>query len=99
MTQDKDQRIADLLRADAPPARDPLFRLKVLERREHRQFRQRSFTMFAGVLVIILVSTISISFERGSMETAGVLAIGTALASSYLAFRGRLLQILRRFSL
>jgi hypothetical protein len=99
MTEDKDQRIADLLRAVAPPARDPLFRIKVLERREHRQFQRRLFAMIVGVVVIILVATISISFGRGSMETAGVLAVGTALACSYLAFRGRVLRILRRFSL
>jgi hypothetical protein len=55
--------------------------------------------MIVGVVVIILVATISISFGRGSMETAGVLAVGTALACSYLAFRGRVLRILRRFSL
>jgi hypothetical protein len=99
MTEDKDPRIADLLRADAPPARDPMFRIKVLERREHQQFQQRSFTMLAGVLVIILVSMISISFGRGSIKSAGLLAVGTALTSSYLAFRGRLLRILKRFSL
>jgi hypothetical protein len=99
MSDDKDQRIANLLRADAPPAHDPMFRIKVLERRERRQFQRRLFAMIAGAVVIILVSMSSISFARGSMETAGALAVGTALASSSLAFRGRLLRILRRFSL
>ena len=29
-----------LLRGDLPPARDPLFRIKVLERRERQRFRR-----------------------------------------------------------
>jgi hypothetical protein len=99
MSEDRDQRIVDLLREYAPPARDPLFRLKVLERRERRQFQRRSFTMLAGALVIILISTLAVSSEGGSLETTGALAVGTALASGYLAFRGSLLRIFRRFSI
>jgi hypothetical protein len=100
MSEDQDNRIVDLLREAAPPARDPMFRLKVLERREHRQFQRRSFTMLAGALVIILVSTFAINIGGRALETTGSLAVvGAALASGYLAFRGRLLGILRRFSI
>ena len=99
MTEDRDDRIVDLLKAAAPPAQDPVFRLKVLERREHRQFHRRMLTMLAGVLVIILASTLAISIGEGALVTTGALAVGVALASGYLAFRGRLRLILGRFSI
>jgi hypothetical protein len=98
MSEDRDDRLVEFLCAAAPPPRDPVFRLRVLERREHRQFRRRLFTMLAGVLVILLVSAFAIRMGGRALETMGALAVGAALASAYLAFRGRLLRILRRFS-
>jgi hypothetical protein len=38
---DDDARLVELLRGDLPPARDPLFRLDVLERCERRRFRRQ----------------------------------------------------------
>ena len=99
MSEDRDDRVVDLLKAAAPPARDPVFRLKVLERREQRQFQRRWLTMLAGVLLIILLSTFAITIGERALVPTGVLAVGAALASGYLAFRGRLLRILRRFSI
>jgi hypothetical protein len=99
MSEKQDQRIVNLLRAGAPPARDPLFRLKVLERREQQRFQRRLFTMLAGTLVIILVSMLAIGTGGGALKTTGTLVVGTALATAYLAFRNRLLWILRRFSI
>jgi hypothetical protein len=55
--------------------------------------------MLAGVLVIILLSTFAICTGGGALGATGVLVAGAALASAYLAFRGRLLRILRRFSI
>ena len=37
-TPDDDASLEALLRAELPPARDPLFRIAVLERRERRRF-------------------------------------------------------------
>jgi hypothetical protein len=99
MSEDKDVRIVDLLNADAPPRRDPLFRVSVLERREHRRFQRRLYTMLAGALLIILVSTFAIRIGAGGLGTMGALVVGAALASAYLAFRRSLPQILRRFSI
>jgi hypothetical protein len=99
MSEDRDDRIADLLREDAPPPRDPVFRLRVLERREQRRFQRRLFTMLAGVLMILLISTFALSIGPASLRTTGALVVGAALASAYLAFRGHLPRILRRFSI
>ena len=51
------------------------------------------------VLAIILVSTFCIRMGGRALETTGALVAGAALASAHLAFRGRLLPILRRFSI
>lgn len=99
MREDTDDRIVELLRADAPPAHDPLFRLKVLERREQRQFQRRLYTMLAGALVIILMLAFARGIGTGAPGTMGALAVGAALASAYFAFRRSLLRILRRFSI
>jgi hypothetical protein len=98
MSDDVDQRIVDLLRQDAPPARDPVFRLRVLERREHRRFQQRLFTMLAGALMILLVSAFAVGIGGGALRTTGAMVVGAALATAYAAFQGRLPRILRRFS-
>jgi hypothetical protein len=99
MSEDRDDRIAQFLRKQAPAARDPVFRLKVLERREQRQFQRRMFTMLAGLLVILLVSTFVIGMGSSALKTTTALVIGTTLGSAYFAFRGQFLRILRRFSI
>jgi hypothetical protein len=99
MSEDRDDRLVEFLCAGAPPPHDPVFRLRVLEQREHRQFRHRLYTILAGVLVILLVSAFAIRIGGGALEITGALVVGVAFASAYLAFRGRLLQILRRFSI
>ena len=99
MSEDRDERIVEILQAGAPPARDPAFRLRVLERREQRQFQRQLAIMLAGLLAILLVSIFATGMGRAPLKTTGVLAVGIALASAYLAFRGRFLQILRRFSI
>jgi hypothetical protein len=99
MSDDRNDRIGEFFRAQAPPVRDPAFRLRVLERREHRQFQRRLFSILAGALLIILISAFAVGFGQGSLATTGALSVGAAIASGYFAFRGRLLQILRRFSI
>ena len=99
MSEDRDERIVEFLRASAPPPRDPVFRLKTLERREQRRLRQRCLTMLVGALVILMVSILGISIGGGALKAAGAVVFSTALVTGYLAFRGRLLRILRRFSI
>jgi hypothetical protein len=98
MSEDTDLRIANLLNVDAPPPRDPVFRVSVLERREHRQFQRRLFTMLAGALVILLISTFAISIGAGALGPMGALAVAGAVATACLAFRRSLPQVLRRFT-
>ena len=99
MSEDQDQRIADLLREHAPPARDPVFRIKVRERREQRRFQRRSLTLLAGGLSIILVSAFALGIGGRALQTTAAPIVGAVLAGAYPAFRRGLPQILRRFGI
>jgi len=99
MSEGRDDRIVEYLRQAAPPARDSLFRVKVLEGREQRQFQRRLFTMLAGAFVIIVALAFAVGIGSGALVPTGALVVGAALASAYLAFRGRFLRVLRRFSI
>lgn len=54
---DMEARLEKVLRADLPPARDPMFRIAVLERREGQQLRrQLAATITGAALVTIMIS-------------------------------------------
>jgi hypothetical protein len=97
MTQDQDARLANLLREDAPPAHDPLFRLSVLERREQKRFRNRSFLLLAAALAFAAISWIVINAGGQVFETAGVMLFGAILAVGHFLYAPALMQLLRRF--
>jgi len=99
MSEERDDRLHEFLNAAAPPPHDPLFRLRVLELREELMFRRRFFIMLAAALVIVLMCLLAFTIGGKALETIGALVVGTALAGGYLAFRGRALEILRRYSL
>ncbi len=91
-----DDRIGELLRGDAPPAHDPMFRLSVMERRERNRFRSRSLQMLGVGLAVILVSLIGIAVGAKVFDVAGLVVIAS-LAAGYLLYSPQLEQILRRF--
>jgi len=95
MTQDIDERLGKLLRADAPPERDALFRIALLERRERKRFRHRSLTLLAAAAVLGVVPAVALTLVDNPLA-AGVIAIfGMALIGASLSsFRG-VLQVMR----
>jgi hypothetical protein len=97
MSEEQDRSIAELLSKAAPLARDPVFRLRVLELRERRQFQRRLYIMLAGSIAMISVSILAITLGGGALETTGAPVIGVAVASACLAFRHNLTRILRHF--
>ena len=97
MKHDQDARLADLLREDTPPAHDPLFRLSVLERREQKRFRNRSFLLLAAALAFAAVSWIVIDAGDRVFETVAVMLFGAVLAVGYFLDAPALMQLLRRF--
>ena len=91
MTQDIDERLGRLLRADAPPERDPLFRIRLLERREQRRFRQRSLTLLVGAAVLTVIPAITLALVDNPIAAGVIAAFVVALIGAGLAsFRGLL---------
>jgi hypothetical protein len=67
---DEDATLVQLLRADLPPARDPLFRLDVLARRERERFRRQLLVALTFGAVSDLRNLISPLFARVTQAIA-----------------------------
>ncbi len=92
-----DKRIAALLQEDAPPARDPVFRIGVMERRERDRFRRRSLILLAASLLIALVGAIAVAMGGRTAQTAMVLLVSAGLAAVYYFYAPLLQRLLQRF--
>jgi hypothetical protein len=79
MTHDEqDERLTRILLRDAPPERDPLFRLEVLERRERQRFRRSVLLLVVGVLVILGTLAAGRLMREETYAVARVVLLGTA---------------------
>jgi FtsH-binding integral membrane protein len=95
MNGDDDKQLSHLLQTLAPPERDALFRIKVLERRERREFIRRvALLLGAGVLAVVayvLAATAGGTNQvaRGlGLAVAGVMAAAMYLPALLKAVRG-----------
>jgi hypothetical protein len=88
MTQEVDEKLGTLLRAGAPPERDPLFRIRVLERRESDRFRQRSRGLIAGAVGAVLIHVIALALAPNVL-VAGISAVLclVVVAAAAISFR------------
>ncbi len=100
MIEDDDAILGELLRRQAPPARDPLFRLEVYERRERALFRWRALLSSAFVLAALVAAAVGAgAMGSGPSSTARVLFFGVLLALAgglYGPRLARLLPFIRR---
>ena len=78
MSKDFDTRMARLLRADAPPERDAMFRISLIERREQQLHRQRARTRVVVAAVLLVLPAIALSLAR-PLAAAMLGAFGVAL--------------------
>lgn len=101
MTHDQDPRFADLLRTDlrrnAPPERDPLFRVAVLGRLERATYRRRLFVLIACAVALAVLAAVGVSAGGAAREATGVLLVGAALSAAYFILAPALTQLLARF--
>ena len=95
--QQIDEKVAGLLREDAPPARDPMFRLGVLERRERERFRLRTWLMRAGGLLVAVIALVGVSQGSDVAQTTIALLVLAALAMGYVLYRPTVTRLLQRF--
>src|SRR5262245_44759249 len=89
-----DKQLGQLLQRLAPPERDPLFRIKVLERRERREFRRRVALLFAAGAVAVVAYAIAATVggtspvARGlGLTVTGVVAAAMYMPALLKAFR------------
>jgi hypothetical protein len=95
MTQDIDDRLGRLLRQGAPPERDPLFRIRLLERRERRRFRQRSLLLLGGGAALVVLPVLVFGLAADPLAAGLVLVFSlAAIAASLVSARG-VLQAVR----
>lgn len=98
MNGNPDERLGQLLRQDAPPDRDPAFRISLLERSERQRFerRQRMILAGAGALAFLLslfVILVQATGGRPWMVALAVLFGAAVVAASVVSFRGVLLVV------
>jgi heme A synthase len=94
-----DQRITAALLQDAPPPRDPVFRLQVLERRERQRFRRRALHALAVGAGAAVMSALTVN-AGGEAYTAGsVLLFAMVLVAAAVVYLPGLGRLIRRLSI
>ena len=94
MNGDDDQQLSQLLQTLAPSARDPLFRIRVLERRERRDFiRQVALLLGAGAIAV--VAYIFAAVAGGTSEVARGAGFAVALVAAACMYVPALLKVFR----
>jgi len=81
---DRDARLAEALRADAPPARDPIFRVEVLTRLERARFRRRASAIVAVAVVAAIVAAMNApafdAWMSADVQRIWIVGLGSAAA-------------------
>jgi hypothetical protein len=95
---DLDTRLTAALHADAPPARDAMFRVKVLERLEQARFRRQVTRTIVVAAVLGLVAAVSAPLIERWLAAAGqhVRIIAFAAAATMCVAPTLLIQFRRR---
>lgn len=81
MSEREEAIFQDLARRAAPAPRDPMFRLKVLERREIDQFKRRSWVLVALAVVAVLGAALFSVVRPGSIDAAAVVFFGIGVSA------------------
>jgi len=87
MMSDVDARLAAALEADAPPARDAVFRLDVLARIERARFQRRiviatAIALMAAIVIVVNVQTIDawLAADERNAWIVGAVALAAMFA-------------------
>ena len=91
---DDDKQLSQLLQTLAPPARDPLFRIKVLERRERQQFKRR-VALLLGTGVIAVAAHALAASAAGTNEVMRGLGLAVAAVAAAAMYVPALLKAIR----
>lgn len=97
MSEHLDERIGELLRQDAPPERDPAFRIGVLERRERKRFLRQSLMLGGFGLILAVIALVGIAIGGDAAIGAIVLVIVIAIGAAYLRYEPIITRVIERF--
>ena len=86
---EKDEQITRLLQQMAPAARDPLFRVQVLERRERQNYRNRVLGIVLSVSAVLIASAVTDGLARQTV-------LGVGLAAAVIVYAAAMRNMLRR---
>jgi heme A synthase len=93
-----DERITTAVRRDAPPPHDPVFRLRVLERRERQRFRRRALGSFAAGAAVAVLSALAVRTGGDAYTAGSVLLCALALVMAVVVYLPEFGRLLRRLS-
>jgi hypothetical protein len=96
---DIDERITAALRHDAPPLRDPLFRIQLLERAERQRFRRRTQQALAGGAAVVAVSALTVGAGGEAYTAGGVLLFALVLVTGAVVVLPEFGRLIRRLSI
>lgn len=89
MSNGIDEELGRLLRADAPPERDALFRIQVLERRERHRYRRLAMKRLVVTAALITLPAVLLVDEpiKAALFVLFGLALSAALVVSFQGLR------------
>ena len=94
-----DERITAALQNDAPPPRDPVFRIQLLERRERQHFRRRVQHALAAGAAVLVVSALTLRAGDMAYAAGGVLLFALVLVSAAVVYLPEFGRLIRRLSI
>jgi len=84
MEREDDEALSQLLQSLSPPERDPMFRIRVLERRERRQFtRKVALLLAAGAVAALAYAIAAAAGGHGILRILGLTVAGVLAAAMY----------------
>jgi hypothetical protein len=94
-----DERITAALQHDAPPPRDPMFRIRLLERAERGRFRRRTRQALAGGATVAVVSSFTVSAGGDAYAAGGVVLFALVLVTAAVVVLPDFGRLIRRLSI
>jgi hypothetical protein len=86
MIEQEDDQLTRLLRHHEPPARDPLFRIRVLERRERKRFRQELSLIIGAVVAATAIAAFGVNAGGALEVVARVALLGIAVTTAAVGY-------------
>jgi hypothetical protein len=89
MSRYPDEKLGALLREGRVPERDPLFRIRLLERREQQHFRRRAWLLRVALAVLMVLPAIGLALGSRLLPVSLIVVfVAACIAAAVFSFRG-----------